>query len=182
MKSQLKRGQTVNVYKDPFTKTQLEGEAVLQILVCRQYDQEPPSEVWGVRFLEDDLSVQRTIAVQLKSHDAVMSMLSSMARSATGKRLLEFMKKAELPPDWEDPPGHGVTAHTTGLILDNMVGPTELNGGRVNEEILVHLAHTDQKIVVNLNVVLALATAYVRQQYEVASKAAKDRFTAEHRD
>lgn len=182
MKSQLKRGQTVNIYKDPFTKTQLEGEAVLQILVCRQYDQEPPSEVWGVRFLEDDLTVQRTIAVQLKSHDAVMSMLSSMARSATGKQLLEFMKRAGLPPDWEDPPGHNVVAHTSGLVLDNKIGPTELNGGRVNEELLVHLSHQDYKIVVNLNVVLALATAYVRQQYEIASKATKDRHSAEQRD
>jgi len=182
MKSQLKRGQTVNIYKDPFTKTQLEGEAVLQILVCRQYDQEPPSEVWGVRFMEDDLTVQRTIAVQLKSYDSVMSMLSSMARSATGKQLLEFMKRAELPPDWEDPPGHNVTAYTSGIVLDNKVGPTELSGGRVNEELLVHLTLSDHKIVVNLNVVLALATAYVRQQYEVASKATKDRYTAEQRD
>ena len=184
MKSQLKRGRRVEIfrYTPPLSQTdqplfgartkELEGTAILQSLIRKYHDEKEPSEIWMVKFDEDDEPVQREILVEVQPKPS--GMLSSMARSSEGKNLLLFMKTVGLSHDWSDPTGHGVTAFVNGQTLDNTVGASELTAtGQVNCEILVHLEHKNIKIVVNLNTMLALASGYVRQQYGVAEEAIK---------
>ena len=107
-------------------------------------------------------------------------MLSSLARSPEGRNLLLFMASAGLSDDWADPTSHGVTAYVNGKILDNAIGAVELvNGRQVNEEILVHLECANSKVILNLNTLIALASRYIRQQYDVAAEAVQNNSIAQ---
>ena len=97
-----------------------------------------------------------------------MGMLSALARSPMGKKLLEFREAIGLPDDWEDPKRYGVSAHCTGRVLDNRFGTAEIHDGSVNDEILVHLKSPAGTCVVNLNTLLALGCAYITNQYRLA--------------
>jgi hypothetical protein len=172
MKS-LKRGSRVNVYKwyqdGSIPQTDLEGSAVLQTRIRKNYAAQPPYETWMVKFDEDEEPVQRNIQIDMQEETA--GMLSSLARSPDGRDLLMFMKITKLPEDWSDPIGHEVTAFVSGQVLDNSVGSAELTvTGKVNDEMLVHLQHSDTAAIVNLATILALAAGYVRQQYKLASE------------
>ena len=92
-------------------------------------------------------------------------MLSALARSAACKQLVVFADASQLPEDWEDPGQSGVTAFISGYKLDQKVGSAEFSGDRFNEELLVHLRSPNVACTINLNTVLALATAFVRDQY-----------------
>ena len=56
----LKKGNKVMIWQDPFTKLKKEGEA---ILIKRVYDfgGMPPSELWTVRFTDNGDIVDRVI-------------------------------------------------------------------------------------------------------------------------
>ena len=100
-----------------------------------------------------------------------MSMLSALARSDMGEELLEFVRQSGLPDDWENPAAHSVEAHCTGRILDNKLGAIEVDGPRMNEELLVHLRSPAGRCVLNLNTLLAFATAYVAYQFDAVGRA-----------
>jgi hypothetical protein len=163
MKTILKPGQKVEIYKEDGL---IEGTATLIKLVKKCHTADRPIETWFVRFDDDGEIIQRDISVKLIS---TPGMSSCLARSPEGKSLLTFMSMADLTDDWIDPKGHDVTAFVSGKILDNLVGSNELVGpNQVNEEILIHLEHSDTSIVINLNTLLVLASSYVRQQLDMA--------------
>jgi len=101
-------------------------------------------------------------------------MLSALARSPMGHQLLDFVAANGLPPDWEEPSRFGVSAFVTGRKLDNRLGANAVIQGSVNDEILVHLESPHGKCTLNLNTLLALATAFVEQQYNLAAVAVTD--------
>ena len=173
MRSQLKRGCRVDIYQSPLAAMDFEGTAVLQSRIRKNYTSAPAYETWMVKFDEDDEPVERVIRVDLPEPSS--GMLSSLARSPEGKSLLSFMRVTELSHDWSNPNRRGITAHFSGQLLDNEVGPIELTStGRINDELLVHLEHRDTRIIVNLNTLLALASGYIRQQYDVATEAVQE--------
>ena len=180
----LKRGQEIDIYKDPFDKTMLEGRATL---IKRQPNTMvltgPPHEEWDVLFEDNESPVRRVIAIEDSKPSVdifTMSMLSAVARSPECKSLLEFMSRAGLTADWEDPPNHRVTASICGRVLDNRIGSNPMYGSKVNNEILVTLELKDESLreveyitTLNLNTILALASAYIKQQHEIAEAAIK---------
>ena len=177
--SKLHQWQKVKIYKDPLEKTQFEGTATLLRRVNIGEVRTPipaECEVWEVRFdADDEARVTRVIAIDDKNA-FTMSMLSAMARSPEGKSLLDFMVAAGLSADWEDPQGHDVSCDVSGRFLSNKVGPNVLDGSRPNNELLVHLdidGPSTHTTTVNLNTILALASAYVRQQYGIAEEAVR---------
>ena len=178
----LRRGQEVDIYTDPFTKQQLEGRAILIKWHPSSAGDVPPHEIWDVQFEDNETPVLRTIATESKpSVDTyTMSMLSAVARSPECKSLLEFMSRAGLSTDWESPPDHRVTASIYGRVLDNRNGPALLDGSKPNEEILISLELRDESMrqvefgtLVNLNTIMALAAAYIKQQHEIAHAAVR---------
>jgi hypothetical protein len=124
--------------------------------------------VWVVKFEDDETPVERDITIRLPK---TSGMSSSLARSPEGKSLLAFMAAAGLSDDWADPSGHGVTAWINGKVLNNEIGAVEIKGRKVNDEILVHLECPKEKITVNLNTLLILASSYVKLQYAIATEA-----------
>ena len=171
MKSVLRRGDWCSVYKKqqtPSEHLELEGKAQLVSLVRLCHTSNPPSEVWVVKFEDDETPVERDITIRLPK---TSGMSSSLARSPEGKSLLAFMAAAGLSDDWADPSGHGVTAWINGKVLNNEIGAVEIKGRKVNDEILVHLECPKEKITVNLNTLLILASSYVKLQYAIATEA-----------
>lgn len=96
-----------------------------------------------------------------------MGMLSPLARSPMGRELIEFMEVAGINPDWDET---GVTAFVTGNVLDNQnVHTVTTANGIPNNEMLVHLTSKDgHTCVVNVNTLLALAAAFIREQFAKA--------------
>jgi hypothetical protein len=125
MRTVLKSGQKVEILKPLalleskcFTcPADLEGIATLIKLVRKCHTAIPPSEVWLVKFDDDDEPVQREILVKLPQTTSGMS--SSLARSPESRNLLAFMSVAGLSDDWIAPAERGVTAHFSGSVLVN---------------------------------------------------------------
>jgi hypothetical protein len=186
MKTALKVGQKVNIFKlwsaitfpnDDLTNRPplCEGVATLVKLVRKCYSAVRPFETWIVKFDDDEEPVERDIAVRLPQPS---SMASSLARSPESKKLLAFMDITGLSDDWVDPVGHGVVAHVNGRVLNNAVGAVELSGdNQINDEILVHLEHSEYKVVLNLNTLLVFATRYIKQQFDIATEAVQGKET-----
>jgi hypothetical protein len=167
MKTVLKVGQKVDIYERVCGKPALEGTATLIKLVTKNHNTIPPYETWIVDFDDDGEPVQRDIRVSLPQ---ASSMASSLARSPEGKSLLTFISGLE--DGLADPKSNGVTAYVSGKVLGNEVGAKELAGNnQVNDELLVHLECRDEKVILNLNTLLILASSYIRQQYGVVTEA-----------
>ena len=187
MKTVLKVGQKINIYRpslidgnvgygvatisNPSGEAELEGIATLVRIVRKNHACIPPFETWIVKFDDDEEPVRRDIHVRLPQ---TAGMASSLARSPEGRNLLAFAAAAGLSDDWADPSGHGVTAWVNGNVLNNGVGAVELAGRQVNDELLVHLECAGAKVILNLNTLLALASSYVRQQYDIATEAVQN--------
>lgn len=178
MKTVLKKGERHTIVKSGSLSV-VEGIAELVKPISKNYGSNPPYEVWDVKF-DDDEIVRRMITVKLSPDETEQPkwmlggsccMSSSYARSSESDALVKFMKAANISIDWADPVGHGITAWVTGNALSNEIGAIELNGKKVNNELLLHLEHNNEKVVVNLNTLLVLATSYIKQQYDVAKEA-----------
>ncbi len=91
---------------------------------------------------------------------------SALARSPDMHRLLVFAQESGLLPSWLDPQALGVSACVTGNTLDQAIGSDMLDGQQANLEMLIHLESPRGRCTVNLATVLALATAYISEQYE----------------
>jgi hypothetical protein len=172
MRTVLKRGQRVDIYRPSIVgvNAEMEGAATLIQLVRKSHTSIPPFETWTVRFDDDEEPVQRDIPVKLPQ---VTGMASSLARLPESRNLLAFMAAAGISNDWVDT--SGITAYTSGKVLSNEVGAVELAGSRkINEEMLVHLEHGKTKIVLNLTTLLVLASSYIRQQFNIAAEAVEN--------
>lgn len=90
------------------------------------------------------------------------NMLSALARSPMGKSLINFIEVSNINEDWDEPK---VQAFITGNKLDNQKFNDILVEGGANDEILVHLQSDHGKCILNLNTILAFASAYVKNQY-----------------
>jgi hypothetical protein len=173
MRTVLKRGQRVDIYRPAVmgTVAEIEGAATLIQLVRKNHTSIPPFETWTVKFDDDEEPVQRDIPVKLPQ---IAGMASSLARLPESRNLLAFMAEAGISNDWVDT--SGIAAYTSGKVLSNEVGAVELAGSRkINEEMLIHLEHGKTKIVLNLNTLLVLASSYIRQQFNIAAEAAENR-------
>lgn len=99
------------------------------------------------------------------------SMISAVARSKESINLLEFADSNGLHDDWSSSHDEkGIRAMITGMVLDNKNSPSPISKGSVNTEFLVHLTGPAGKCVVNLSTVLALASAYIRDDLQRVSK------------
>jgi hypothetical protein len=109
-------------------------------------------------------------------------MLSSIARGTEGVALVKFANLHGLADDWHDagqpPPGASpISVMVSGSRLDNIFGNLVMvDEGEISPEYLIHLGGNRAKCVVNLATVLAMATAYARQQIALAggSRVKKD--------
>ena len=92
--------------------------------------------------------------------------LSPLARSPECERLLKFALDHEVTDIWEHP---AIDCYINGHILSgvNPVGELDSN------ELVVHIAdaHGPDKCSIHLSTVVALATAYIKYQYEAVAEA-----------
>lgn len=96
-----------------------------------------------------------------------MNNVSALARSPFGKRLLQFIKDNELTASWDNTGNHNITAMVTGFRFSSENPSQEIINGGMNDEVLVHLrSPISGRSVFNLHLLLVLAAAYVRDQYD----------------
>jgi len=96
-----------------------------------------------------------------------MSVTSALARSPEGRRLLDFVRENNIPDNWESVPE--IRAYLRGVVLDS------LPAGKHEDPLAIELlGGAESHLHINLSVLLALATAYVKQQYAAVEKALEE--------
>lgn len=91
--------------------------------------------------------------------------LSALARSPECEQLLKFVLEHNVTDTWEHP---RMLCYVNGRVL---AGETSV--GEADTEMVVHIAHShlDSCCSIHLSTLLALATAYVKYQYDAVAEA-----------
>jgi len=90
--------------------------------------------------------------------------LSSLARSPECELLLRFALNHGIPENWDAPQ---VSCYVNGRQLSGERPVGQLD----SDELVIHLSWAEEGCVVHLSTVLALATAYIKFQYEAVAAA-----------
>lgn len=92
-----------------------------------------------------------------------------------GRRLIEFAERNRLSETWESSPAKDISAFVTGRVLDNQNPAVAVIDRDLNDELLISLHSPQGDVVVNMNDILAMACAYIREQYRKAGESIKPR-------